>query len=150
MLGLPFAFASQFAPGLLFQAIETYRARFEASAYLERPYVIAGVPIVAAETDAEAMCLSTSPLQRFLKLIRNEPIFTPPPVASMDGLWNAAEQHVVESKFAIAIVGGPETVRRKLTQFLDETQADEVIFTSDVYEHSKRLRSFEIAASAMQ
>ena len=113
MLGLPFAFASHFAPGLLFHAIETYRATFQPSAFLDKPYIIAGLPVVAAGSDSEAQRLSTSPLQRFLKLIRNEPIFTPPPVASMDGLWNAAEKQLVESKFAVAIVGGPETVRKE-------------------------------------
>ena len=150
MLGLPFAFASHFAPALLMPAIEAYRAQFQPSVYLDRPYVMAGVPIIAAATDEEAARLATSPAQRFLSLIRNQPIFIPPPVASMDGLWSPAERQLVESKLAAAMVGSPETVARKMTKFLGETQADELIFTSDLYDHSARLRSFEIAGAAMQ
>jgi len=106
-LGLPFAFASHFAPELLYQAIRLYRTQFQSSESLAEPYVMAGVPVIAAPTDEEANRLATSPKQRFLKLIRGEPIFTVPPVDSMDGLWNEAEREIVEGKFAAAIVGGP-------------------------------------------
>ena len=149
-LGLPFAFASHFAPALLMHAIAAYRAEFQPSRYLERPYVMAGVPLVAAETDAEAARLATSPMQRHLRLIRRQPIFVPPPVDSMDGIWSDGERHLVESRLRVAVIGGPETVRRKLAAFLEETGADELIFTSDLYDHDLRLRSFEIAAEAMQ
>ncbi len=149
-LGLPFAFASHFAPALLMEAIETYRGKFQPSHYLERPYVMAGVPLVAAGSDAEAARLATSPLQRHLQLIRRKPIFVPPPVDSMDGMWSEAERFVVQSRFAVAVVGGPETVRRKLANLLQDTGADELIFTSDLYDHALRLRSFEIAADAMK
>jgi luciferase family oxidoreductase group 1 len=149
-MGLPFAFASHFAPALLMQAIEDYRQRFKPSQYLERPYVAIGVPIVAAETDAEANWLATSVLQRHLKLIRREPLFVPPPVASMDGRWTDAERFVVESRLGLAVVGGPDTVQRKLGRLLEETRADELIFTSDLYEHALRLGSFEIAAAVMK
>jgi luciferase family oxidoreductase group 1 len=149
-MGLPFAFASHFAPELLLEAIHIYRSEFQASCYLDQPYVMAGLPVVAAETDAEAMRLATSPAQRHLSLIRGEPIFVPPPVDCMDGLWSEAERQAVESRLSVAAVGGPETVRRKLGEFLRDTQADELMFTSDVYDHADRLRSFEIAAGAMQ
>jgi len=149
-LGLPFAFASHFAPALLMQAIETYREEFTPSRYLQKPYVIAGVPLVAAETDAEARKLATSAVQRHLRLIRGQPIFVPPPVESMDGLWTEPERFVVESRLAVAAVGGPETVRQKLGVLVRETGADELIFTSDLYDHAFRLRSFEIAAEAMK
>jgi luciferase family oxidoreductase group 1 len=149
-LGLPFAFASHFAPALLMQAIEVYRDEFRPSIYRKEPYVMAGAPLVAAETDAEAQRLATSALQRHLRLIRGEPIFVPPPVESMDGLWSEAEKFLVESRLAVAVIGGPETVRHKLAQLLRETKADELIFTSDLYDHSLRLRSFEIAADAMK
>jgi luciferase family oxidoreductase group 1 len=149
-LGLPFAFASHFAPALLMPAITAYRAGFKPSQYLDRPYVMAGVPLVAAETDAEARRLATSAQQRHLKLIRREPIYVPPPVESMDGLWSEGERFLVESRLTVAVVGGPETVQRKLRQLLQETGADELIFTSDLYDHGLRLRSFEIAAEAMQ
>jgi luciferase family oxidoreductase group 1 len=149
-LGLPFAFASHFAPALLTEAIDAYREQFEPSKYLERPYVMAGVPLVAAESDAEAARLSTSATQRHLQLIRGRPILIPPPVDTMDGLWTDSEKFLVESRLGVAVVGGPETVRRKLERFLANTGADELIFVSDLYEHSLRLRSFEIAASTMK
>jgi luciferase family oxidoreductase group 1 len=149
-LGLPFAFASHFAPALLYQAIETYRSTFRPSPYLGKPYVAAGVPLIAAESDAEAARLATSALQRHLALIRRQPIFVPPPVDSMEGLWTEPERFLVESRLDAAVIGGPETVRRGLEHFLSQTEADELIFTSDLYDHSKRLRSFEIAAQSMK
>jgi len=148
-MGLPFAFASHFAPALLMEAIQEYRDRFTPSHYLDGPYLMVGVPLVAAETDAEAQRLATSALQRQVKLIRRQPIFIPPPVDSMDGLWSEPEKFLVDSRMAIAAIGGPETVRRKLARVLQETGADELIFTSDLYEHGLRLRSFEIASEAM-
>lgn len=149
-LGLPFAFASHFAPALLMEAAEAYRKQFQPSKYLERPYFAAGVPVVAAESDEEARFLATSALRRGLRLIRRQPIFVPPPVESMDALWSEGERFVVESRMAVAVVGGPETVRRGLERVARETGADELIFVSDLYEHSRRLRSFEIAAEAMK
>jgi luciferase family oxidoreductase group 1 len=148
-LGLPFAFASHFAPALLLEALEAYRGGFQPSRYLDRPYVMIGVPLVGAETDAEAARLSTSGLQRQLKLIRRQSIFVPPPVETMNGLWSDGERFVVESRMAIAVIGGPETVRRKLASLVELTAADELIFTSDLYDHQLRLRSFEIAAEAL-
>jgi luciferase family oxidoreductase group 1 len=147
--GLPFAFASHFAPGLLDQAIHLYRSQFTPSPALERPYVIVGVPMIAADTTAEALRLSTSPKQRFLKLIRGEPIYSLPPVESMDGLWNEAEREAVEEKFAAAIIGGPSEIQIKLAQLIDRTEADELILTTDAYRHQDRLRSFELAAAAL-
>jgi alkanesulfonate monooxygenase SsuD/methylene tetrahydromethanopterin reductase-like flavin-dependent oxidoreductase (luciferase family) len=132
------------------QATEAYRDNFKPSMYLEKPYVMVGVPLVAAEMDKEAQRLSTSALQRHLKLIRGEPILVPPPVESMDGLWSEAERFLVESRLSVAVIGAPETIRRQLEQLLRETQADELIFTSDLYEHALRLKSFEIAANAMK
>jgi luciferase family oxidoreductase group 1 len=149
-LGLPFAFASHFAPALLMEALALYRDEFKPSRYLEKPYVMAGAPLVAAETDAEAHRLATSAFQRGLKLVRREPILVPPPVESMDGLWTEMEKSFVESRMRIAVIGGLHTVRHKLAQLLRETNADELIFVSDLYDHSLRLRSFEIAADAMK
>ncbi len=149
-LGLPFAFASHFAPELLLDAIRLYRMQFTPSAYLDRPYVMTGVPLLAAETDAAAERLATSPKQRFLQLIRGEPIYTVPPVDSMEGLWNTAEREAVEAKLAAAVIGGPETVAAKLRAFVEATGADEVMFTSDAYRHEDRLRSFAIGAEAVK
>jgi luciferase family oxidoreductase group 1 len=149
-MGLPFAFASHFAPALLLEAIEAYRSGFTPSQYLEQPYVMVGVPLVAAETDAQARYLGTSSLQRQIRLIRRQPIFVPPPVDSMDGIWTEAEKFLIDSRMAISAVGGPETIRQRLAQILDATGADELIFVSDLFDHTMRLRSFEIAADVMK
>ncbi|HYP13763.1 MAG TPA: MsnO8 family LLM class oxidoreductase, partial [Bryobacteraceae bacterium] len=148
-LGLPFAFASHFAPALLLEAIEQYREGFKPSRYLRDPYVMVGVPLVAAETDKEAEQLATSALQRHLKLLRGQPICVPAPVRSMDGLWTESERFVVESRLEVAVVGGPETVQQKLRHLVQVTAADELIFTSDLYDHQSRLRSFELGAQAL-
>ena len=149
-LGLPFAFASHFAPALLMRAIAEYRERFQPSQYRDKPYVMVGIPVVAAPTDEEAQRLSTSALQRHLRLIRREPIFVPPPIESMDGLWSEGERFVVESRLTVAAIGGPETIARRLQFLRDETKADEFIFTSDLYRHEDRLRSFCLTAEAMK
>ncbi len=149
-LGLPFAFASHFAPALLMEALAVYREEFQSSRYLDKPYVMAGVPLVAAETDREAKRLASSALLRHLKLIRGQPIFVPPPIETMNNAWSDPERFLVESRLAVAIIGGPELVRQKLEGFLGDTDVDELIFTSDLYDHSLRLRSFEIAATALK
>lgn len=149
-LGLPFAFASHFAPALLLQAAEVYREQFEPSQYLDRPYLAAGVPVVAAESGSEARHLATSMLQRGLRLMRRQPIFVPPPVGSMDGLWTEGERYMVESRMALAVVGDLKEVQHGLQRIVLETAADELIFVSDLYNHSDRLRSFEIVAEAMR
>jgi luciferase family oxidoreductase group 1 len=123
-LGLPFAFAGQFAPRMLFEAIELYRERFKPSGTLSQPYVMIGLPVIAAETDEQAEHLATSARQRILRLIRGHPIFTPPPVASMKDLWNPEEQRAVESHLAAAVIGGPATVGQKLRDFLQATEAN--------------------------
>jgi luciferase family oxidoreductase group 1 len=148
-LGLRFAFASHFAPELLHEALHLYREGFRPSASLRAPYAMIGIPVIAAKSDAEAERLATTPYQRFLSLIRGEPIYTSPPVDSMDRIWSAEEKALVERKLGAAIIGGTDTVRRKLADLLDATQADEIIFTSDVYYQSDRLRSYEIVADLM-
>jgi alkanesulfonate monooxygenase SsuD/methylene tetrahydromethanopterin reductase-like flavin-dependent oxidoreductase (luciferase family) len=132
------------------QAIEVYRASFEPSQHLDKPYVMVGVPLVAAEADSEATYLATSALQRHLRVIRGEPIYVPPPVKSMDGLWSEPERALVESRLTVAAIGGPEAIRQKLNRLLQQTRADELIFTSDLYDHARRLRSFEIAANVLR
>jgi luciferase family oxidoreductase group 1 len=149
-LGLPFAFASHFAPALLHEAIAVYRGRFKPSRHLQAPYIMAGVPLVAAETDAAAARLATSMLQRHLNLIRGKDLFVPPPVDSMHGRWTEAEKYLVNSRLEVAIIGGPQLVQQKIEEFVRQTGVDELIFTSDLFEHSDRLRSFEIAAAALR
>jgi len=145
-LGLPFAFAGQFAPQMMLEAIQIYREYFKPSAALAQPYLMVGLPVLAADTDDQAEHLATSARQRILRLIRGQPIFTPPPVASMDGLWNAAEQRAVETHLGAAVIGGPRTAERKLREFLQLTQANELILHSDFYRVEERLHSYEIVA----
>jgi luciferase family oxidoreductase group 1 len=149
-LGLPFAFAAHFAPQELMNAISTYRSGFAPSIYLDQPYLMVGLPVIGAESDDEAQYLATTSIQRFLKLIRGEPFLLEPPVESMDGLWSKQEKELVASRFDAAIVGGRETVRDKLSEFLERTEAEEVMVQCEPYDHAARLRSFEIAAEAMK
>jgi luciferase family oxidoreductase group 1 len=146
-LGLPFAFAGQFAPQMMFEAIELYREHFKPSSRLNQPHVMVGLPVLAADTDKQAEHLATSARQRVLRLIRGQPIYTPPPVASMDGLWNPGEQQVVETHLGAAVIGGPATVERKLREFLRLTRANELILHSDFFLLEDRLHSYEIVAS---
>ena len=145
-LGLPFAFAGQFAPQMMLEAMHLYRENFKPSATLKKSYAMIGLPVLAADTDEQAERLATSTRQRVLRLIRGQPIYTPPPVATMDGLWNPAEEQVVESRLTAAVVGGPKTVARKLKEFLHLTKADELMLHTDCYRPEDRLRSYEIVA----
>ncbi len=147
LLGLPFAFAGHFAPQDMHDALRLYRERFTPSAYLDQPHAMVGLPIIAADTDAEAQRLATTPAQRALQLIRGEPFLLAPPVAAMDGLWSPTERAFVESKLGAAIVGGPETVARELNAFIDETEADEIMMACELYDQRDRLRSYELVAS---
>ena len=145
-LGLPYAFASHFAPAALMQAIEVYRSQFQPSAQLDKPYVMLGVSAIAADTDREAQRLQTSLFQAFVNLRRGRPGPLPPPDESfLDGVA-PAERAMLDQALACAIVGGPESVREKLAAFVARTGADELILTAQIYHHSARVRSFEIIA----
>src|ERR1700742_313897 len=143
MLGLPFAFAAHFAPEYLYAAANMYRERFQPSAVLRQPHLMVGVQIIAAETDATARRLFTTPQQRFLQLIRNQPVVLLPPVDSMESLWHNFEQAAVESKLSAAIVGSDTTVKVGIEKLLADTGADELIVVTDTYEHADRLQSYE-------
>jgi luciferase family oxidoreductase group 1 len=145
-LGLPFAFASHFAPDYLIDAISIYRSQFQPSPTLDRPYVMPCVTVIAAETDAEAECLLTSLQQQFVNLRRGRPGPLQPPVESMTGRWSAMEQAGVEHALHYAIVGSRATVQQGLDDFIVQTDADELLITAQVYDHAARLRSFEIVA----
>jgi len=147
MLGLPFAFAAHFAPEYLYAAARLYRERFRPSDVLPRPYMMVAVPVMAAETDAAARRLFTTPQQRFLRLIRNQPVELLPPVDSMEPLWQDSERAAVESKLSEAIVGSNATVKAGLEKLVAETAADEVIVVTDTYDHADRLRSYERVAA---
>jgi luciferase family oxidoreductase group 1 len=145
-LGLPFAFASHFAPDAMLQALAIYRETFRPSAQLDKPYAMLGLNICAADTDAEAARLFTSLQQQWTLLRRGSPAALPPPVDTMDGLWSEMERAGLENALGRAIVGSAETVAGKLKAFIAETAADEIIMTSQIYDHQARLRSFEIVA----
>ncbi len=146
-LGLPFAFAAHFAPEYLYAAARLYRQAFRPSDVLRKPYMIVAVQVIAAETDAEARRLFTTPQQRFLRLIRNQPVELRPPVDSMEPLWEDFERAAVESKLGAAIVGSKATVKVGLEKLVAETCANEVIVVTDTYEHADRLRSYEQVAN---
>src|ERR1700730_4999014 len=148
MLGLPFAFASHFAPAELLPALRIYRTRFQPSEQLQEPYAMVGVNVFAADTDPEARRLITSLQQQFISLRRGTPGPLPPPVDNMDDLWSRVERAGVEQALAYSVVGAPDAVERGLEAFIAETQADELMLTAQIYDHAARLRSFQIAAEA--
>jgi luciferase family oxidoreductase group 1 len=146
MLGLPFAFAAHFAPEYLYTAAQMYRDRFQPSAVLRQPHLMVSVQVIAAETDAAAQRLFTTPQQRFLQLIRNQPVELLPPVESMDSLWQDWEREAVEAKLGAAIVGSEATVKAGIERLVDNTGADELIVVTDTYEHADRLQSYRRVA----
>lgn len=143
-LGLPFAFASHFAPDHLLSAIEIYRSQFRPSAALDRPYVLLGISIIAADTDTEARRLFTSLQQQFINLRRGRPGLLQPPLDHIESRWSASELAGIEHVLKYAVVGSRETVRRGLEAFIAETNADELLVTAQIYDHTARLRSYEI------
>jgi luciferase family oxidoreductase group 1 len=148
-LGLPYSFASHFAPGQMMQAIEVYRERFEPSEQLDRPYVMLGFNVFAADTDEEARLLFTSLQQAFVNLRRGMPGRLPPPVAGFEEQLSPAERGMIAQALSSSAVGSPETVRRGVEAFIARTGADELIVTSQIFDHAARLKSFEITASLL-
>lgn len=145
-LGLPFAFAAHFAPEYLYGAARLYREQFRPSGQLRKPYMMVAIQVIAANTDAEARRLFTTPQQRFLRLIRNQPVELLPPVDSMEPLWTDFERAAVVSKLGAAIVGSSATVKAGLEKLVADTEADELIVVTDTYDHADRLRSYEQVA----
>ena len=146
MLGLPYAFASHFAPAALDEALANYRELFQPSPQLDEPYVMVGFNIFAADTLEEAKFLRTSSQQSFLKLRTGNPGRLPPPVEDLESTLSPPERQLLSQITACSAVGAPDTVREELKTFIERTRADEVIVSSHIYEHEKRLRSFEIAS----
>jgi luciferase family oxidoreductase group 1 len=147
-LGLPFAFAGQFSPAYMMTALQLYRERFQPSDVLDAPYAMVGVNVFAADTEQEARYLSTSHQQMHLNLIRGIPGQLPPPVASMESLWQPHERASVESTLRASMIGDPAMVKEQLRAFVKATQADELIINSMMFDHAARLRSYEIVADA--
>ncbi|CAH1207228.1 hypothetical protein PAECIP111893_02722 [Paenibacillus plantiphilus] len=148
-LGLPFAFASHFAPDYLLPALELYRSSFTPSAALKKPYVMIGINIVAADSDEEAKRLATSQEQQFLNLIRGRTSPLLPPVESMDTQWSPQEKALIRKQLSYAIAGSKETIITKLPLILEETGADELIITAQIYDHEARLYSYQLLAEAV-
>jgi luciferase family oxidoreductase group 1 len=146
MLGLPFAFASHFAPDLMRQALDIYRSSFQASKQLDRPYAMLGANVLAADTDAQARRQFTSQQQSFINLRRGTPGQVPPPIDDIDAYWSPAEKAMVERSLAVSFVGSVDTIERGLAAFLDSLQPDELMITAHIYDQAARLRSIELIA----
>lgn len=145
-LGLPYAFASHFAPDALIQALAIYRERFKPSEQLDRPYAMPGINVIAADTDQEARYLFTSVQQRFIDMIRGTRGKLQPPIDDIESYWSPAEKAHVSQMLRYAFVGSPESLKRQLDPFLDATAADEVMVTAPIHDHGARKRSYEILA----
>ncbi|PZO03325.1 MAG: LLM class flavin-dependent oxidoreductase [Hyphomicrobiales bacterium] len=146
-LGLPYAFASHFAPDALMPALAVYRERFKPSEQLDTPYAMPGINVIAAETDAEARYLATSLQQRFVGMVRGVRGKLQPPIDDIDTYWSPAEKTHVAGMLRYAFIGSPETLKRNLGAFIAATQADEIMATAPIFDHAARKRSFEILAS---
>ena len=146
MLGLPFGFASHFAPDALMQALEIYRSRFRPSAQLQKPHAMVGISAVVADTDAEARYLFTSHQQSFANIFRGTRGQLPPPIDDIEAYWSPMEKQEASRMLGCAFVGSPDTVRRDLQAFIARTGADELMVAGSVFDHEKRLRSFELLA----
>lgn len=148
-MGLPYAFASHFAPRMLLQAIALYRELFRPSETLAKPYVVVGVPVVAAPTDEEAEFLASSSYQRILGILTGNRALLQPPVENFAAQLSPQESAAIGDFLRAGVAGGPQTVQRHFASLLEATQADEFMLVSDVYDTELRLRSLEIAAQAM-
>ena len=146
-LGLPYAFASHFAPDALFAALDVYRKNFRPSKQLDHPYAMVGVNVVAADTDEEARRLFTTIQQSFTNLVRGAGGKLQPPIDNIDDYWTPAEKHHASHMLKYSIVGSPETVRRGLEEFVALTKADELMIVTSVYDHAALVRSYEIVAA---
>jgi luciferase family oxidoreductase group 1 len=149
-LGLPFAFASHFAPADLLTALRLYRNMFKPSVQLEKPYAMVGVNVIAAETDKEAKYQFSSLQQSFTLLRRGTPGKVPPPIEDIETFWSPMEKAMAQDVLLFSVVGSAETVERGLRKIIDMTQADELILAAHIYDHKARMRSFEIAAKVRE
>jgi luciferase family oxidoreductase group 1 len=145
-LGLPFAFAGHFSPENILPALELYRKNFEPSEDLQKPYAMLALNVVAAETDAEANYLATSQYQSFLNLVRGNPGKIQAPVENIDEIWDEREKALVQSRTGGSVIGSRETVKAGLEKILEATEADELMINAMLFDHEKRLRSYEIVA----
>jgi luciferase family oxidoreductase group 1 len=148
-LGLPYAFASHFAPQQMMQAIEIYRATFKPSAQLAKPHVMLGFNVFAADTDEEAQFQATSMQQAFLNMRIGKMSALPPPVAGLADGFDRQEQAFLDSMLSCTAIGSLDTVREQMHAFIEQTGADELMVTSQIFDHAARLRSYELTAEIM-
>lgn len=149
MLGLPYAFASHFAPQALMQAVSVYRERFEPSAQLAEPYVMVGCNVIVADTEDEAKRLFTSPQQNFTRMVRGTRGQLPPPVDDIEEFWSPMEKSQASSMLACSFYGAPDTIKEKLAPLIEATGADELMVAAAIWDHKARVRSFDLLAEAM-
>lgn len=149
-LGLPFAFASHFAPAQLFSALQVYHSSFKPSSFLNAPYTMACVNVIAADSDEEAKFLATSAYQLVLGLIRNNRKPLAPPTANMNALWSAEERAAVNQMFHYFFVGSANTLEKELTSFVGDTRIDEIMITTHIFDLNAKIRSLELTASLFQ
>lgn len=148
-LGLPYGFASHFAPQALDQALSIYRTRFKPNAKMAKPYALIGLNVIAAETDDEARYLATSQQMSFANLVRGQRKLTQPPIDDIDTYWTPQERAQASAMLNFSIIGARDTVRKGIDALLERTQADELMIVSDMYDPEKRRRSVEIIAEVM-
>jgi len=148
--GLPYAFAGHFAPRFARDAIALYRNEFQPSDVLDKPYVMLGLPMIAAPTDEQAHYLATTSKQRILALLRGEPLWLKPPVDTMDGFWTPQEKAQVDSFLGLSVVGGPQTIKHKLQMIQKDLAVDEFIFTNDMYDSADKYQALKILSALKQ
>jgi len=148
-LGLPYAFATHFAPQQFIPALRIYRERFKSSEQLEKPYFMPCVNVIAAESNEQAEFLSTSMLQMFMGVVTGDRSPMKPPVDSMDGIWNEHTKYAVKQMLAYTFIGSAESVKSDIEQFLEQTEADELMVSTYIYDHELRLRSYQLLADLM-
>lgn len=148
-MGLPYAFATHFAPQQFIPALQVYRDRFKPSEQLQKPYFMPCVNVIIAETDEQAEFLSTSMLQMFMGVVTGDRSPMKPPVDTMNGIWNEHAKYAVNQMLAYSFIGSAESVKSDIEQFLDETGADELMVSTYIYDHDQRLRSFELLTKVM-
>lgn len=149
-LGLPYAFASHFAPAQFLTAIQIYRQNFKPSEHLKEPYILACVNVIASDTDAEANKLATSLYQLFRGIVTGKRKLLQPPVESMDGIWSEYEEEQASQMLACTFTGSKDTLQKDLQQFLDQTGIDELMATAHIYDHQARLNSYRLLAEVMK
>ena len=149
MLGLPYAFASHFAPQAMTEAVSIYRERFEPSAQLSKPHVMIGCNVIVADTEEEARKLFTTPQQQFTRMVRGTRGQLPPPVDDIESFWSPMEKEQVSSMLTCSFYGSATTIKNKLAKLLETTNADELMVVGAIWDHQERIKSYELLAEAM-